>query len=355
MVCTISFCRHNEALIKELSSPALDVQDIAFPTKYAQPFWQQCLACSWKQHRSYWRNPYYNVVRIILSTFYGLLFGTICWRFGHHRYYYYYYILSRLHLMKCLINYNFHNPWIYNLVPLIEFHGLVMFMIGIWSLHWIIPPLCGSFYSLIWWTFWDHCRSSQQDVLNVMGALYASTLFLGASNTLTVQPVVAVERTVFYRERAAGMYSTLPYSFAQVLCNTISPLVYLRWVVKTRVFPNQSIAERAQWQTYLRFQQSIWCVFGWNFAGDSGIALCISAIINLWNSRIFNGSIWMDSCQVLPLPFLPLFHTLSLHVLGHVDSCPYPKCSSCCNHIISCLWNLESIRRLFGSTSSKLF
>jgi hypothetical protein len=76
--------------------------------------------------------------------------------------------------------------------------------------------------------FWDHCRSTQQDVFNVMGALYASTLFLGASNTLTVQPVVvAVERTVFYRERAAGMYSTLPYSFAQVLCNPISPLVLL--------------------------------------------------------------------------------------------------------------------------------
>jgi hypothetical protein len=79
-----------------------------------------------------------------------------------------------------------------------------------------------------------------------MGALYASTLFLGASNTLTVQPVVAVERTVFYRERAAGMYSTLPYSFAQVLCNTISPLVYLHiGLLKLVFFANQSIAERA--------------------------------------------------------------------------------------------------------------
>ncbi|CAL5444030.1 unnamed protein product [Camellia sinensis] len=29
--------------------------------------------------------------------------------------------------------------------------------------------------------------------------------------------VVAVERTVFYRERAAGMYSTMPYAFAQVI------------------------------------------------------------------------------------------------------------------------------------------
>jgi hypothetical protein len=31
-----------------------------------------------------------------------------------------------------------------------------------------------------------------------------------------VQSVIATERTVFYRERAAGMYSELPYAFAHV-------------------------------------------------------------------------------------------------------------------------------------------
>ncbi|PQQ16685.1 pleiotropic drug resistance protein 2 [Prunus yedoensis var. nudiflora] len=46
-------------------------------------------------------------------------------------------------------------------------------------------------------------------------------MFLGATNTASVQPVVAIERTVFYRERAAGMYSALPYAFAQVAIETI--------------------------------------------------------------------------------------------------------------------------------------
>ena len=46
--------------------------------------------------------------------------------------------------------------------------------------------------------------------------MYAAVLFLGGTNTDAVQSVVAIERTVFYRERAAGMYSTLPYAFAQV-------------------------------------------------------------------------------------------------------------------------------------------
>lgn len=49
-----------------------------------------------------------------------------------------------------------------------------------------------------------------------MGSMYASILFIGVQNATTVQPVVAIERTVFYRERAAGMYSALPYAFGQV-------------------------------------------------------------------------------------------------------------------------------------------
>ena len=49
-----------------------------------------------------------------------------------------------------------------------------------------------------------------------MGSMYGAVLFIGTQNAATVQPVVAIERTVFYRERAAGMYSALPYAFAQV-------------------------------------------------------------------------------------------------------------------------------------------
>jgi len=46
--------------------------------------------------------------------------------------------------------------------------------------------------------------------------MYAAVLLIGVQNGLSVQPIVEVERTVFYREKAAGMYSALPYAFAQV-------------------------------------------------------------------------------------------------------------------------------------------
>ena len=37
-----------------------------------------------------------------------------------------------------------------------------------------------------------------------MGAEFLATIFIGCLNACLVQPVAYVERTVFYRERAAG-------------------------------------------------------------------------------------------------------------------------------------------------------
>ncbi|PRQ40892.1 putative iron-chelate-transporting ATPase [Rosa chinensis] len=67
--------------------------------------------------------------------------------------------------------------------------------------------------------FWDvgTKRDSLQSLMMVMGALYSACLFLGVNNASSVQPIVSIERTVFYREKAAGMYSSLAYAAAQGL------------------------------------------------------------------------------------------------------------------------------------------
>ncbi|KAF1002269.1 hypothetical protein AG4045_002333 [Apium graveolens] len=59
-------------------------------------------------------------------------------------------------------------------------------------------------------------RNSSTDLSVIIGAMYSAVLFVGINNCSTVQPIVAVERTVFYRERAAGMYSAIPYALSQV-------------------------------------------------------------------------------------------------------------------------------------------
>ncbi|PQQ17541.1 pleiotropic drug resistance protein 1 [Prunus yedoensis var. nudiflora] len=135
--------RRNKSLIQELSNPAPGSKDLYFPTHYPQSFFTQCMACLWKQHWSYWRNPPYNAIRLIYTTIVALMFGTMFWNLGSK----------------------------------------------------VTKP---------------------QDLFNAIGSMYASVLFLCIKNAMTVQPIVAIERTVFYRERAAGMYSALAYAFAQL-------------------------------------------------------------------------------------------------------------------------------------------
>ncbi len=58
-------------------------------------------------------------------------------------------------------------------------------------------------------------RDSILGLMDILGALYSSTVFMGIANALIVLPVVAAERAVVYRERSSRMYSTLTYSMAQ--------------------------------------------------------------------------------------------------------------------------------------------
>lgn len=141
--------RRNQELIKELSIPPPGYQDLSFPTKYAQNFLNQCMANTWKQFRSYWKNPPYNAMRYLMTILYGLVFGSVFWRMGKN-------------------------------------------------------------------------VKSEQELQNLLGATYAAVFFLGSANLLSSVPVFSIERTVFYREKAAGMFSPLSYSFAV----TVVELVY---------------------------------------------------------------------------------------------------------------------------------
>ncbi|KGN47083.1 ABC transporter G family member 31 [Cucumis sativus] len=106
---------------------------------------------------------------------------------------------------------------------------LSQFIICLWKqrlVYWRSPQynvmrLCFTFISALIFgsVFWDvgMRRNSTQELMVVMGALYSACLFLGVNNASSVQPIVSIERTVFYREKAAGMYSPIAYAFAQGL------------------------------------------------------------------------------------------------------------------------------------------
>ncbi|CAI8611938.1 unnamed protein product [Vicia faba] len=106
-----------------------------------------------------------------------------------------------------------------------------------WLTYWRSPDynLVRFFFTLaaslmVGSVFWKagKKRDSSADLNMIIGALYSSVFFVGVNNCQTVQPVVAVERTVFYREKAAGMYSALPYAIAQVVCEI--PYVFVETI-----------------------------------------------------------------------------------------------------------------------------
>ncbi|KAJ3687421.1 hypothetical protein LUZ61_016585 [Rhynchospora tenuis] len=135
--------KENKILADQLSKPPPGSDDLNFPTQYPQSFWGQFKACLWKQHLSYWRNPSYNLVRIVFMIVTSAAFSFLYWKHGNN------------------IN-------------------------------------------------------NEQDLFNILGCMYSTTLFTGINNCQSIMPVVSMERAVVCRENFAGMYSPWAYSFAQV-------------------------------------------------------------------------------------------------------------------------------------------
>ncbi|KAJ7951847.1 Pleiotropic drug resistance ABC transporter [Quillaja saponaria] len=224
--------RRNKALITELSKPATGSKDLYFPNQYSQPFFTQCMACLWKQHWSYWRNPPYTAVRFLFTTFIALMFGTMFWDLGTK-------------------------------------------------------------------------TSKQQDLFNAMGSMYAAVLFLGVQNSSSVQPVVAVERTVFYRERAAGMYSALPYAFGQVVIEL--PYIFAQAVVYGLIvyamIGFEWTAAKFFWYLFFMYFTLLYFTFYGMMAvavtpNHHIAAIVSSAFYGIWN--IFSGFI-------VPRPRIPVW------------------------------------------------
>ncbi|XP_052182366.1 ABC transporter G family member 32-like isoform X2 [Diospyros lotus] len=114
----------------------------------------------------------------------------------------------------------------------------------------------------ICWRFGSK-RETQQDIFNAMGSMYAAVLFIGVTNGTAVQPVVSVERFVSYRERAAGMYSALPFAFAQVAIEF--PYVFAQTVIYCTIFYSMAAFEWTSskfiWYTFFMYFTVLYFTF----------------------------------------------------------------------------------------------
>ncbi|KAM0060261.1 putative ABC transporter, AAA+ ATPase domain, ABC-2 type transporter, ABC-transporter [Helianthus debilis subsp. tardiflorus] len=155
--------------------------------------------------------------------------------------------------------------------------------------------------------FWDlgGKTATQQDLNNAMGSMYAAVLFLGIQNASAVQPVVDVERTVFYRERAAGMYSALPYAFAQVLVEIPYILVQtgVYSVIVYSMIGFEWTATKFFW--YLFFQMC--CFLYMTYYGMMTVAITPNASIAAIIAASFYGIFNLFSGFIIPRPSIPVW------------------------------------------------
>ncbi|KAL5582398.1 hypothetical protein UlMin_014840 [Ulmus minor] len=104
--------------------------------------------------------------------------------------------------------------------------------------------LCSFLFGVVLWKKGQKI-DDEQDLSNILGAMYVLVQFMGVSNCSSVLPLTASERTIVYRERFAGMYSSWAYSFSQVTIEI--PYIFFQAVLfSTITYP----AIDFQWSVY---------------------------------------------------------------------------------------------------------
>ncbi|KAJ9181423.1 hypothetical protein P3X46_009555 [Hevea brasiliensis] len=161
------------------------------------------------------------------------------------------------------------------------------------AIRFFLTIVIGVLFGLIFWNKGQK-TTKQQDLTNLLGAMYAAVFFLGASNASSVQPIVSIERTVFYRERAAGMYSALPYAFAQVAIEAI--YVAIQSIIYTVILYSMIgfvwKAENFLWFIYFMITSFMYfTLYGMMVValtpGHQIAAIAMSFFVSLWN--LFSG------------------------------------------------------------------
>ncbi|KXZ49969.1 hypothetical protein GPECTOR_18g126 [Gonium pectorale] len=159
-------------------------------------------------------------------------------------------------------------------------YNLLRFAVTI-GLAWVL----GSLY----WGRGDN-RSSVLAIMDIMGVLFAASLFLPLTNMLIVMPVVAADRAVYYRERASGMYRGVVFAAAQALSELpflfVQSVLYVIIVYTTVHF--EYSATKAMWFWLYMFLDLLFFTFlgvgAMNVAPNMPAATAASSLFILtWN------------------------------------------------------------------------
>ncbi|XP_049936779.1 pleiotropic drug resistance protein 3-like [Nymphaea colorata] len=153
--------------------------------------------------------------------------------------------------------------------------------------------------------FWKHGRKidSQENLFSILGMLFLATIFIGVNNCISVFPVVAIERSVLYREKFAGMYASPAYAFAQVVIEL--PYVFVQAVIygiitySTVYFYGS--AYKIFWYIFTMFMTLLY----YTYLGMMVIALTPSVNVASILQSLFNTTLTLFAGFLIPGPQIP--------------------------------------------------
>ncbi|CAI9101369.1 OLC1v1038675C1 [Oldenlandia corymbosa var. corymbosa] len=153
--------------------------------------------------------------------------------------------------------------------------------------------------------FWKKGQEieNQQNLFNILGAMFTAALFLGFNNSSSVLPYVSTERSVLYREKFAGMYSPWAYALAQVAIEI--PYIFVQVVIFSVItYPMIGFygsAYKVFWYMYSMFCTLLY----YNYLGMMMIAMTpsfpVAAILLSTFYNVFN----LFAGFLIPQPQIP--------------------------------------------------
>ncbi|XP_042520973.1 pleiotropic drug resistance protein 3-like isoform X1 [Macadamia integrifolia] len=170
--------------------------------------------------------------------------------------------------------------------------------------RFLYTSIASVLFGILFWKQGERINT-QQDLLNVLGAMYVAVQLLGVNLTSAVLPFVATERTVFYRERAAGMYSPWAYSFAQVIIEIpyLFTQTFIYVIITYPMFGYYLSPYKIFWYFYAMF-----CMLAYfNYLGMLLLSLTPSVHVAATLSSAFFTTLNLFSGFLIPKPQIPVW------------------------------------------------
>ncbi|KAL2477803.1 ABC transporter G family member 37 [Forsythia ovata] len=153
--------------------------------------------------------------------------------------------------------------------------------------------------------FWGQGKNIKeaQNIFTILASMFSATIFSGINNSTTILPYVTTERTVFYRERFAGMYASWAYAAAQVIIEV--PYIFTQALTYTVITYPMIGFYWSPYKVFLYFY-SMFCILAYfTYQGMLLVSMTSSIPLAAIIQSVFYSMLNLFSGFLIPRPQIP--------------------------------------------------